>query len=73
VFGQALVNGIQSKFQPVRDSQLVEDIVKPILDRQFRDEEFVADLVVPITLRHQLHDRFFTIAQQGLNFEGPFI
>ncbi len=71
--GQALVNGIQSKFQPVRDSQLSEDIVKPILDRQFRDEELVADLVVPITLRHQLHDRFFTIAQQGLNLERPFV
>ena len=73
VFRQALVNGIQSKFQPVRDSQLVEDLVKTIVDRQFRDEEFFSDLLVPIALRHQLHDRLFAIVQRRRNLEGPFI
>ena len=73
MFRQALVSGIQSKFQPVRDSQLVEDIIKTILDRQFRDEELFADLLVPIALRHQLHNRLFPIAQQRLNLQGPFI
>ena len=52
VFGKVLVNGIQSQFQPVRYSQLVEDMMETIFDRQFRDEEFFSDLLVPIALRH---------------------
>ena len=73
MFRQALVSGIQSQFQPVRDSQLVEDLIKTIVDCQFRDEEFFSDLLVRIALRHQLHDRLFAIVQQRLNLEGPFI
>jgi hypothetical protein len=64
VFDEALVNGIESKFQPVGNSQLVEDIMQTILDRQFGDEKFFPDLLVPVTLRHQLHDHFFAIAEQ---------
>jgi hypothetical protein len=73
LLGQVLVNGIQSKFQPVRDSQLVEDMIETIFDRQFRDEEFLSDLFVPIALRHQSHDRLFAIVQQRLYLQGPFI
>ena len=44
MFDQVLVNGIESKFQPVGDSQLVEDIMQTILNRQFGDEKFFPDL-----------------------------
>jgi len=50
VFDQAVVNGIKSKFQPVGDSQLVEDVVQMIFNGLFANEEFFPDLFVPITL-----------------------
>ena len=65
MFGQAPVNGIESKLQAVGDSQLAENVMQTRIDRHLGDEELFSDLFVPVTLRHQLHDRGFGIAQQG--------
>ena len=73
MFDQAVVNGIKSKFQPVRDPQLIEDIVQMIFDSLFADEEFFPDLFVPATLRHQLHDLLFSIAEQRFIPPWPII
>ena len=64
---------MESQFLPVRDSQLVEDVMQAAVDRQFGDNAFVADLFVPITLRHQLHDRFFAIVKRRLIPGRPFV
>jgi len=66
LFDQALVSGIESKFQPVGDPQLVDDIIQTNVDRQLCDEKFFPDLFVPVTLRHQLDDHCFAIAKRQL-------
>jgi len=73
LFDQVLANGIESKFQPVGDPQLVDDIVQTGLDREFRDEQFFPDLFVPVTLRHQLDDHCFAIAEQQLIPAWPIL
>ena len=73
MFDQAVVNGIKSKFQPVGDSQLVEDIVQMIFDRLFADKEFSPNLFVPVTLRHELHNLLFAIAEQRFIPPRPVI
>ena len=73
MFDQAVVNGIESKFQPVGDAKFVEDVMQVIFDRLFADEEFSRDLFVPATLRHQLHDLLFAIAEQCFIPARPFV
>jgi hypothetical protein len=73
LFGQPLLNGIKSKLQAVGDSQLVDDIMQTRIDRHLGDEKFFPDLFIPVTLRHQLHDRSFGIAQQRLIPAGPVL
>jgi hypothetical protein len=73
LFGQSLVNGIKSEFQAVGDSQLVDNVMQTRIDRHLGDEKFFPDLFIPVTLRHQLHDRSFGIAQQPLIPAGPVL
>ena len=61
-----MVDGVQREFQAVGNAELVEDIVQVIFYRLLADEKFFADLLVAVTLRHQLHDFFFAVAEQRL-------
>ena len=47
---EAVVNGVQGKFEAVRDAKLVENVVEMILDGLFGDEKLFADLLVATTL-----------------------
>src|SRR5713226_9067041 len=52
---QALMNGVECDLQPVRDPQLVEDVVQVVLDGLFADEHFLGHFLVFIALGDQLY------------------
>ena len=52
VIDQPVMNGVKSQFEAVRDAELVENIVKMILDGLLRDKKFFANFLVAETLRH---------------------
>ena len=60
------MDGVEGKFQAVGNAELVEDIVQVILYGLFADEELFADFLVAVSLRDQLHDFFFAVAEQRL-------
>jgi hypothetical protein len=57
VIDQAMVDGVEGEFEPVGDSQLIEDIVQMVFDRLLADEELFADLFIAVTLRHDTNQR----------------
>jgi hypothetical protein len=63
VVDEAVMYGVQRQFEPVRNSQLVENIVEVVFDCLFANEELFPDLFIPVTLCDQLHDFFFAIAE----------
>jgi hypothetical protein len=63
---QAVVNRVQRQFEAVGDAELVENIVQMVLDGLFGDEKLFADFLVAETLRDELDDFFFAVAEQGL-------
>lgn len=52
VINQPMMNGVKSQFEAVRDAELVENIVKMVLDSLLRDEKFFSNFLVAETLRH---------------------
>ena len=63
VVDQAVVNGVKCELQPVRNSQLIENIVQVVFDCLFADEELFPDLFISIALCDELHNFFFAIAE----------
>src|SRR6266481_2150245 len=61
-----VVNGVERQFEAVGDAELVEDVVEMVLDGLLGDEKFFADFLVAETLRDELHDFFFAVAEQRL-------
>ena len=63
---------VQREFEAVGDAQLIENIVQVIFHRLLADEQFFANFLVPESLRHQLHDFFFAVADSsGFSRRGP--
>ena len=60
------MNRVEGKFQAVGDAELIENIVQVILHGLLADEKLFADFPVAKALRDELHDLFFTVAQQRL-------
>src|SRR5437016_14356100 len=60
---QSLMNGVERQLQPVRDAQLVEDIVEMVLDGLFADEHLLGHFLVFIALSNQLYYLAFTLAE----------
>jgi hypothetical protein len=58
---QPVVNRVQRQLQPVRNAQLVENIVQVILHGLLGDKQLFANFLVPEPLRHELHDFFLAI------------
>ena len=68
---QAMVDGVQGEFEAVGDAELVEDIVEMVLDGLLGDEKFFPDFLVAESLRDELHDFFFAVAEQRLFAARP--
>ena len=68
---QSVVDGVQREFEAVGDAELVENIVEMILDGLLGDEKFFADFLVAESLRDELHDFFFAVAEQRLFAARP--
>jgi hypothetical protein len=66
LINEPVMDGVERQLQAVGDAQFVEDIVQVILHSLFRNEKFLAYLLVAESLRHQLDDLFFAVAQQRL-------
>ena len=66
LINQAMVNGVQREFEAVRNAELIENVVKMIFYGLLTDEKFFADFLVTISLRDQLYNFLFTIAEQRL-------
>ena len=54
------MNGIESQLQPIRDAQLIEDIMQMVLDGLLADKHLLRHLFVLIPLGDQRDD--FTFA-----------
>src|SRR5712692_3019682 len=67
---EAMVDGVEREFEAVGNTELVENVVQVILDRLLADKKFFADFLVAETLRDELHDFFFAVAEQGLFAAG---
>src|ERR1700676_2914020 len=59
-----MVNGIQSKFEAIGNTELIENVVQVILDCLLADKELFADFFVAVALRDQLNDLLLPIAEQ---------
>jgi hypothetical protein len=68
---ESVVDSVQREFEAVGDAELVEDVVEMILDGLLGDEEFFADFLVAESLRHELHDFLFAVAEQRLFAARP--
>jgi len=68
---QSVVDGVQREFKAVGDAELVENIVEMILDGLLGDEKFFADFFVAESLRDELHNFFFAVAEQRLFAARP--
>ena len=53
---EAVMDGVESKFEAIRDTELVENVVQMVFHRLFADEELFADLPVAETLSYELND-----------------
>ena len=71
LINQPVVDGVQREFKAVGDAEFVEDIVQVVLDGLFGDEELFAYFLVAKTLRDELHDFFFAVAEQRLFAARP--
>jgi hypothetical protein len=60
------MDGVESQFEAIGNAELVEDVVQVIFHRLFADEELFADFLIAEALRDELHDFFFSIAEQWL-------
>jgi len=63
---EAVVDGVKGEFEAVRDAELVENIVKVILNRLLRNEKLFANFLVAETLSDELDDFFFAVAEKRL-------
>ena len=68
---QAVMDRVQSQFQAVGHTELVEDVVEMVLHRLFGNEELFANLLVAETLGHELHDFLFAVAKKRLFTTRP--
>jgi hypothetical protein len=63
---QAVMDSVEGKFEPVRNAELVENIMKMVFHRLFADEKLFANLAVAETLGHKLNDFLLAFAEQWL-------
>src|SRR5437660_7683598 len=63
---ESVVNGVQGQFEAVGDAELVEDVVQVVLDGLLGNEKLFADFLVAETLRDELNNFFFAVAEQRL-------
>src|SRR5882724_8537577 len=68
---QSMVDRIQCEFEAVGDAELVENIMEMVLDGLLGDEKFFADFLVAESLRDELHNFFFAVAEQRLFAARP--
>src|SRR6266849_2025259 len=63
---KAMVDGVECQFEAVGNAELVENVVQVIFYGLLADKKLFADFLVAETLRDELHDFFFAVAEQGL-------
>ena len=66
LLNQSVVDGVEGQFEPVRNPELVENVMEVVLDGLFADEELSPDFLVPVALGNQLDDLLLAVAEQGL-------
>ena len=68
---QAVVDGVESKFQAVGNAELVEDVVQVILHGLLADEKLFADFLVAKTLATSWTISFSRSLSSGFSRRGP--
>src|SRR6266851_582808 len=63
---KAMVDGVERQFEAVGNAELVENVVQVIFYGLLADKKLFADFLVAETLRDELHDFFFAVAEQRL-------
>ena len=58
---------VKHQFEPVRDAELVEDVVQVILYGLLANEEFSADFFVVKALSDELNDFHLAVAEERLS------
>src|SRR5205807_7184575 len=63
---EPMVDGVEGQLEPVRNPELVENVMEAVFDGLFADEELFPDFLVPVALSDQLDDFLLAVAEQGL-------
>ena len=58
------MNRVQREFQPVGNAELVEDVVKMVLNRLLADEHLLSHFAVLVALRYQAYDLALALAER---------
>src|SRR5467141_1044685 len=66
LLNQSVVDGVEGQFEPVRNPELVENVMEVVFDGLSADEELFPDFLVPVALSDQLDDLLLAVAEQGL-------
>jgi len=67
LLNQSVVDGVEGQLEPVRNPELVENVMEAVFDGLFADEELFPDFLVPVALSDQLDDFLLAVAEQGLS------
>ena len=63
---EPMVDGVEGQLEPVRNAELIENVMEVVFDGLFADEELFPDFLVPVALSDQLDDFLLAVAEQGL-------
>ena len=66
LINQSVVDGVEGQLEPVRNPELVENVMEVVFDGLFADEELFPHFLVPVALGDQLDDLLLAVAEQGL-------
>src|SRR2546425_1243978 len=67
LLNQSVVDGVEGQLEPVRNPELVENVMEAGFDGLFADEELFPDFLVPVALSYQLDDFLLAVAELGLS------
>src|SRR6202167_4717925 len=60
------MNCVESEFEAIRNTELVENVMTMVFHRLFADEKLFADFAVAETLGYELNDLFLSFTQERL-------
>ncbi|MFZ0213759.1 MAG: hypothetical protein WAL55_13700, partial [Candidatus Acidiferrales bacterium] len=61
---QAMMNGVESKFEPIGNAEFIENIVQMVFNCLFANEKLFADFAIAKALSNELNNLLFAVTEQ---------